>query len=236
MSQPLDQFVARLLALASVDEETGARRLPPERELGDALGLSRGALREQLSVLERLGFLRRTQGRGTYLDTPSFGFVRTYFAIARSLGYITDVHVAEARVLIEEAVADSAARGATAAQIAGLRETVDRMLAAEKAGDLRRVHEADADFHLRLLQIVDNPVLRFLQEGLRRALDDDMRSRRESVTLGRAGEEFDRSHEQILDAIAARDPDAARLAMRRHFGITTDAAAGIRPLAPAATG
>ncbi len=236
MSQPLDQFVARLLALASVDEETGARRLPPERELGDALGMSRGALREQLSVLERLGFLRRTQGRGTYLDTPSFGFVRTYFAIARSLGYITDVHVAEARVLIEEAVADSAARGATAAQIAGLRETVDRMLAAEKAGDLRRVHEADADFHLRLLQIVDNPVLRFLQEGLRRALDDDMRSRRESVTLGRAGEEFDRSHEQILDAIAARDPDAARLAMRRHFGITTDAAAGIRPLAPAATG
>lgn len=236
MSQPLDQFVARLLALASVDEETGARRLPPERELGDALGMSRGALREQLSVLERLGFLRRTQGRGTYLDTPSFGFVRTYFAIARSLGYITDVHVAEARVLIEEAVADSAARGATAAQIAGLRETVDRMLAAEKAGDLRRVHEADADFHLRLLQIVDNPVLRFLQEGLRRALDDDMRSRRESVALGRAGEEFDRSHEQILDAIAARDPDAARLAMRRHFGITTDAAAGIRPLAPAATG
>jgi DNA-binding FadR family transcriptional regulator len=236
LSQPLDQFVARLLALASVDEETGARRLPPERELGDALGMSRGALREQLSVLERLGFLRRTQGRGTYLDTPSFGFVRTYFAIARSLGYITDVHVAEARVLIEEAVADSAARGATAAQIAGLRETVDRMLAAEKAGDLRRVHEADADFHLRLLQIVDNPVLRFLQEGLRRALDDDMRSRRESVALGRAGEEFDRSHEQILDAIAARDPDAARLAMRRHFGITTDAAAGIRPLAPAATG
>lgn len=236
MSQPLDQFVARLLALASVDEETGARRLPPERELGDALGMSRGALREQLSVLERLGFLRRTQGRGTYLDTPSFGFVRTYFAIARSLGYITDVHVAEARVLIEEAVADSAARGATAAQIAGLRETVDRMLAAEKAGDLRRVHEADADFHLRLLQIVDNPVLRFLQEGLRRALDDDMRSRRESVALGRAGEEFDRSHEQILDAIAARDPDAARLAMRRHFGITTDAAAGIRPLAPAAAG
>jgi DNA-binding FadR family transcriptional regulator len=236
LSQPLDQFVARLLALASVDEETGARRLPPERELGDAIGMSRGALREQLSVLERLGFLRRTQGRGTYLDTPSFGFVRTYFAIARSLGYITDVHVAEARVLIEEAVADSAARGATAAQIAGLRETVDRMLAAEKAGDLRRVHEADADFHLRLLQIVDNPVLRFLQEGLRRALDDDMRSRRESVALGRAGEEFDRSHEQILDAIAARDPDAARLAMRRHFGITTDAAAGIRPLAPAATG
>lgn len=234
MTEPLDQFVARLLALASVDEDTGARRLPPERELGDALGMSRGALREQLSVLERLGFLHRTQGRGTYLDTPSYGFVRTYFAIARSLGYITDLDVAEARVLIEEAVAESAARGATAAQIAGLRDTVERMVAAETAGDLRRVHEADADFHTRLLHIVDNPVLRFLQEGLRRALDDDMRSRRESVTRGQAGEEFDRSHEQILDAIEARDPDAARSAMRRHFGITSDAAAGRTALAHSA--
>lgn len=233
MTEPLDQFVARLLALATVDEETGARRLPPERELGEALGMSRGALREQLSVLERLGFLNRTQGRGTYLDTPSFGFVRTYFAIARSLGYITGPDVAEARVLIEEAVAESAARGASAEQIAGLRETVDRMISAERAGDLPRVHEADADFHLRLMQIVDNPVLRFLQEGLRRALDDDMRARRESVTRGHAGEEFDRSHEEILQAIAARDPDGARAAMRRHFGIATQTQSGAVSPSPA---
>lgn len=233
MTEPLDVFVTRLLGLATVDEETGARRLPPERELGDALGMSRGALREQLAVLERLGFLHRTQGRGTYLDTPSYGFVRTYFTIARSLGYITDAHVSEARVLVEEAVAEAAARKVSDAQIAALREALVRMAAAEESHDLQRAHEADADFHRRLLQVVDNPVLQFLQEGLRRALNDDMRARREAVTREGAGVDFDRSHEDIVDAIAAGDADAARLAMRRHFGITeTDAS----PAASTTTG
>jgi GntR family transcriptional repressor for pyruvate dehydrogenase complex len=226
VAEPLEDFVARLLALATEDEETGKRRLPPERELGDELGMSRGALREQLAVLERLGFLHRTQGRGTYIDTPSFGFVRTYFSIAHSLGYLTDADVANSRVLIEEAVAESAALTATPDQIAGLRESVDRMVAGEEAGDLDAVHEADADFHRRLLQIVDNPILQLLQQGLRRSLNEDMRARRRSVSRGRSGEAFDRAHADIVAAIADGDPDAARLAMRRHFGITraTDAA------------
>ncbi|MGA7148219.1 MAG: FCD domain-containing protein [Microbacterium sp.] len=226
MPESLEQFAARLLELATIEEETGARRLPPERELCEALGMSRGALREQFAVMERLGFLHRTQGRGTYLDTPSYGFVRTYFTVARSLGYITEAHVAEARVLLEEAVAESAARSATPDQIAGLREAVERMVMGEETGDLDVVHQADADFHRRLLRIVDNPVLQFLQEGLRRALDEDMRARRDTVTRDQAGIVFDDSHSDIVEAIAAGDPDAARLAMRRHFGITAEWDAG----------
>lgn len=224
MADSLDSFVERLLALATIDEESGSRRLPPERELGEALGMSRGALREQLAVLERLGFLQRTQGRGTYLDTPSYGFVRTYFTIARSLGYIADAEVTEARVMVEEAVAEAAARSATPEEIDGLREALERMHSGERDGDSVRILEADADFHRRLLHIVDNPVLKFLQEGLRRALTDDMRARRESAARDRVGVAFDRSHEDIVDAIEARDPEAARYAMRRHFGITDDRA------------
>ncbi|WP_214467618.1 FadR/GntR family transcriptional regulator [Microbacterium flavescens] len=227
MQEPLARFVARLLELATVDEETGARRLPPERELGDALGMSRGALREQLSVLESLGFLHRTQGRGTYLDTPSYGFVRTYFAIARSLGYITDPHVSEARMLIEEAVAEAAARKVTPPQLNELRDSLDRMNAAEEAGDIELAHEADADFHRRLLDVVDNPVLQLLREGLQRALSDDMRARREAVARDGSGGEFDLSHEDIFAAIAAGDPEGARMAMRRHFGIATTAETGV---------
>ena len=233
MQEPLDRFVCRLLELATADEETGARRLPPERELGDALGMSRGALREQLSVLERLGFLRRTQGRGTYIDTPSYGFVRMYFAIAQSLGYITDPHVAEARVLVEESVAEAAARKATPSQIDELRESLERMNAAEASGDIERAHEADADFHRRLLDMVGNPVLHLLREGLQRALDDDMRARREAVTRDGSGTEFDRSHDDIVSAIESGDPEGARIAMRRHFGIT---ATGITSTGSTATG
>lgn len=222
----LEALVARLLKLATIDEESGRRRLPPERELCESLGVSRGALREQLAVLERLGFLHRTQGRGTYIGTPSFGFVRSYFSIAHSLGYLSDADVAESRELIEAAVAESAALRATDEQIAGLREAVDRMVAGDASDDMDAVHAADADFHRRLLRIVDNPILQLLEQGMRESLRQDMRARRLSVSPGRAGETFDRAHTEIVDAVAARDPDAARLAMRRHFAI----AAGTAPV------
>ena len=210
----------RLRDLATIDDETGARRLPPERELGDALGVSRGALREQLAVLERLGFLHRTQGRGTYLASPSYDFVRTYFRIARELGYLTDDEFSESRVLLEEAVAEAAARRATPEQVEQLRRDVDRMLASEAAGDVEAARDADLAFHRRLQRMVDNSVLRFLHEGLSHVLRDDIAARR----LGGAGEApgernpADAVHYEIIDAIEAGDPDAARLAMRRHFG------------------
>lgn len=221
MPDPLEALVARLLELATVDEETGRRRLPPERELCEALGMSRGALREQLAVLERLGFLHRTQGRGTYIENPSYDFVRTFFAIARELGYLTDAEFSESRVLLEEALAEAAALRATPEQIAALRADVDRMVASNAAGDTADAQDADVAFHRRLQRVVDNSVLRFLHEGLSHVLRDDIGARRLEVARGAAGANGHRTdsiHYEIIDAIEARDAVGARLAMRRHFG------------------
>jgi GntR family transcriptional repressor for pyruvate dehydrogenase complex len=224
----LEAFVARLLELSTVDKAGGGRRLPPERVLCEELGVSRGALREQLAVLERLGFLRRVQGRGTYLTKPPYDFVRTFFAIARGLGYLTDAEFAESRVLLEEAITEQAARRATPAQIAALRREVDRMVALHEAGDWAGAHDADVAFHERLHAMIDNSVLRFLQEGLRPVLRDDIAARRLEVAKGAARpdaeQRTDGVHYEIVDAIEAHDPERARVAMRRHFG-------GVPPLA-----
>ncbi|WP_228484687.1 FadR/GntR family transcriptional regulator [Microbacterium cremeum] len=220
MPDQLEALVARLRELATLDEDTGRRRLPPERVLGESLGMSRGALREQLAVLERLGFIDRTQGRGTYLATPSYDFVRTYFRISRDLGYLTDAEFSESRLLLEEALSEAAARRATPEQVAQLRADVDRMVASQESGDFDDAREADIAFHWRLQHIVDNPVLRFLHEGLSHVLRDDIAARRQEVAEG-TREHDDRTdsvHYEIVDAIAAGDPVGARLAMRRHFG------------------
>jgi len=214
----LELLVARLVELATIDEATGMRRLPPERELCDALGISRGTLREQLAVLERLGFLTRTQGRGTYLSSPSYDFVRTFFAIARELGHLTDDEFAESRVLLEEALAEAAAHRATPDEVAGLRAEVDRMVASQSAGDSADAHEADVAFHRRLQTVVDNSVLQFLHEGLSHVLRDDIAARRLAVAEAPEDVRSDSIHYEIVDAIAAGDPAGARSAMRRHFG------------------
>ena len=88
MTDQLDEFVVRLIEVSN-PESSGARRLPPERELCAALNVSRGALREQLATLQSLGILRRRQGHGSYIDAPDASFLRTYFTVMRRLDYLS---------------------------------------------------------------------------------------------------------------------------------------------------
>lgn len=218
----LESFVVRLAELAREEPGASGRRLPPERELGDLLGLSRGALREHLTVLERLGFLHRVQGRGTYIDAPGDDFVRSYFTISRELGYLTDGQFAESRVFLEEAVAELAAKRATPDDVVVLRALVDEMVEATRRGDDDAAFEADVAFHRTLQGMVDNPVLRSMHEGLSQVLRETIRARRLEAVAKEDPDDTgalttDSVHYAIVDALEAGDADAARRAMRRHF-------------------
>ncbi|MGK9149108.1 FCD domain-containing protein [Plantibacter flavus] len=222
MAIPLEALVGRLVDLAIPEPGTTARRLPPERELGEALQMSRGALREQLSVLELLGFLHRTQGRGTYIDAPGDAFVRSWFTISRQLGYLTDEQFASSRRLLEESVAEAAAGIVTDEQVALLRGDVDRMIAATRADDHDAALDADVAFHSRLNAIVDNPILGLLHEGFSHVLREAIRTRRLLAVEVESPDAdgvrtTDSVHYAVVDALAARDPEASRRAMRRHF-------------------
>ncbi len=68
-STPLHEQVRSLLMH---EIETGAytegERLPPEPELCERFGVSRITVRRAVADLERLGFVRRQQGRGTFVS------------------------------------------------------------------------------------------------------------------------------------------------------------------------
>lgn len=222
MAEPLEALVARLVELATPEPGTTARRLPPERDLGEALQMSRGALREQLAVLERLGFLHRTQGRGTSIDAPGDDFVRSWFSISRQLGYLSDDQFARSRMMLEETVAEAAAGLVTDEAVAVLRDDVDRMIAATLAGDHDAALEADVDFHSRLNAIVDDPIFRLMHEGFSHVLRETIRQRRlRAIEVEQPDDHgvrrTDSVHYAVVDALASRDAEGARRAMRQHF-------------------
>jgi GntR family transcriptional repressor for pyruvate dehydrogenase complex len=221
MSDRLELLVSRLLELSTTDE-SGAKRLPPERDLGVALDISRGALRELLSQLENLGVLRRIQGHGTYIDAPDVTFIRTYFTLMRQLEYLSDDQFADAREMLEATVAASAAASATDAQVERLRSLVDLMIERTAEGDPTGALEADLAFHDALYAIVSNPIFTMLNEGLSHVLRSNMKVRRDLANAieersGDGSMNTDTVHYAIVDAIAAHDPDAARAAMHKHF-------------------
>jgi DNA-binding FadR family transcriptional regulator len=217
----LNWLATRLVEL-STPADGGALRLPPERELGASLSMSRGALREQLATLENLGVLRRRQGHGTYIDAPDASFLRTSFALMRRLGYLSEEQFTTARELLEETVASEAARRATDADITALRGLVDDLVRHSVNGESEAALEADVELHNRLFRIVDNPVFTMLNQGISHVLRENVRERRaiaaeRSVRLEDGTIATDTVHGDIVDALQAHDPDLARAAMRRHF-------------------
>lgn len=224
MGMDLALLVQSLAEQASPEPQTGRLRLPTERELVASLDVSRGALREQLSMLEILGFLDRTQGRGSYLDAPDARFIRLYFDLCRQLGHLSDEQFSSAREMLEVSVAEAAARRATADDVDDLRDLVDQMVQASGDGQDDRALEADLEFHRRLYRVVDNPIFTLLHDGLSHALRSEVVERRR-VAVEReprhAGKTrvIDTVHYGIVEAIAERDGEGARIAMRRHFTV-----------------
>ncbi|AUS77391.1 FadR family transcriptional regulator [Actinoalloteichus sp. AHMU CJ021] len=234
MEPHLITLVDALRQAATPEEHTGRLRLPPERELGARLAMSRATLREQLSSLEMLGFLHRTQGRGTYLEVPDANFMRLYFSLAMRLGHISGPQFERARELLELSVAAEAATLASPEDVRALRADVDAMVESSLAGRVEAATDADFTFHHRLFRIVDNPMFDFLHDGIGYVLRDELTARRAAALAaerraGRDGWETDHVHYEVVDAIEAGDPRAAREAMARHFTLWRDLTARSTP-------
>lgn len=126
----------------------------------------------------------------------------------------------EFRLLLEPAAARHAAEHASTEQLARLRGMQDDM-AALVEGERRPTYGAfglrDAAFHDLVADCAGNQVVREALARLHthvhlfRLLYDS------EVTFLAMGE-----HEEVLSAIAARDPDAAAYAMRRHILLSRD--------------
>ncbi|WP_307831837.1 FadR/GntR family transcriptional regulator [Prauserella cavernicola] len=220
----LSYLVRSLAEQATPEPDTGRLRLPTERELVTSLEISRGTLREQLSMLEMLGFLDRTQGRGSYLGTPDASFFQLYFDLSSQLEHLSSTQFRSAREMLEISVAEATARQATADDVDDLRALVDEMVGASAAGDDDRALEADLEFHRRLFHIVDNPIFSLLHDGLSHVLRSEVVDRRrtaverEPLTEGKT-RVIDTVHYGIVEAVGERDGEGARVAMRRHFDV-----------------
>ena len=185
-------------------------RLPPERDLAARLRVGRGTLRKAFDALEREGLIRRRVGHGTFVERQRPG----YDAALRLDTAPTPADVMETRLLVEPAIAATAALRADTREIETLRHLAD----ADPDGDWREWERRDNAFHTALASASRNPLLVGLLETLHqmRRREDWSRLRRLSHTPERQRVNV-AGHQAIVEAIARRDPEAAAAAMRSHL-------------------
>lgn len=116
-------------------------RLPPEHELAESLGVSRGSLREAVRALSQINVLDVRRGDGTYVTSlePKELLSGLIFAIqllqARGLTEVLEVR----RLLLPPAAALAAQR-VTDEQLSELRAVIDELEAAEEPDDVATLH------------------------------------------------------------------------------------------------
>lgn len=195
--------------------------LPSERELCDSFGVSRTAVREALFALQQSGVIDLENGRRARVVEPSAE--KMIDDLAGPAKFILSRpdrlrQLQEARMLFEGFLARIAAIEATDEQIAGIEEALEENRAS--LGNNERFVETNITFHLRIAQVCNNIFLDSLHSAVQKWLSEHRRVAIKSA--GAANRAFTR-HQEIFNAIRARDPDAAEAAMRTHLQESIDA-------------
>ncbi len=187
-------------------------QLPTERELVDTFKVSRASVREAIRYLESMKFVKSRQGDGTYVIASSEEALIQPLATALFLEKDSLMDIFTIRKFIEPQVAQLAAENATASEINELEEILEEQ--AKDLGNGLNLTKTDSEFHNLLTRTAKNRVL----ERLLFAILDLLAQTREKYLQveGRAQKSL-KGHQKILSAIKARNPVAARQAMRRHL-------------------
>ncbi|SDR31536.1 FCD domain-containing protein [Pseudovibrio sp. Tun.PSC04-5.I4] len=189
-------------------------RLRPERQIAEEMSVSRSLLREAMIMLEIEGLIDVRKGSGTYVvrlpnTEPT--------AATANLGDIGPFELLQARQLMESNIAAFAATMVTKTDILRMRQALEkeRTEIAQGSGG----YEADEEFHLLIAEATQNSVLvdmvrNLWQQRSRSKMWDKLHERIFDHTYR---EEWLKDHQDILDSLKRRDPQAAKQAMWQHL-------------------
>lgn len=189
-------------------------RLPSERALADQFEVSRTSVREAIIAMELQGTVEVRGGSGAYLVQPPLrAFGTSAFMPEAGPG---PFELLRARSLIESEIAAVAAESRKDSDLDEIFEALAdmRLYVDDKAANIA----ADRRFHLGIAKSTGNSVLLQMVTAMWNQAKSPVWAKMDqhfhTVALR---ESFQQEHQQVFDALLARDPAAARAAMRSHL-------------------
>jgi DNA-binding GntR family transcriptional regulator len=169
-------------------------------ELAEQLGISRTPVREALLALEMEGLVTSVPNCGTYVAISSPEEV---------------IHVYQVRSALESLAVRLATPAIPDDKLQSMRVAFDQAQAAIDAGDFEQYSRCDLEFHMLILDHVDNDILvNMIRKMEDRVYRIRIRARQRSTQhLVQAHKE----HRLVLDALLARDGQRAEAMMKLHL-------------------
>jgi len=189
-------------------------RLPPERELAEAMGISRSLINIAILELESRGFVSIVPRRGTFVN--DFKKQGTPQMLLSLMHYDTDKmdwtlfdNLMDTRRLLEYECTRLAIQNASDEDLAPIAEALDMM---ERQDSADRFIEGNFLFHHALMSASGNAIYAMIFNSFEPAIRYFLK---QFFSGGERYEESIRSHRALMEAISARDEAAALAAMHR---------------------
>lgn len=203
-----DKVAEQLLEKIHSGELTPGSRLPNETELADQFEISRGVIREALTILQAQGYIRRRPKEGTFIE-ENFQSRSVSMPIGEILRSATYLDLIEFREAMEIKIAHLVIERATDEDIAELIEAARGV-----AGDDQGRRTIDHYFHYKLAELSGNIFfMNFIDTYY------DLIS--EIAAIGRTYEsrriQITEEHSAIAEAIRDRDHGRTEKAVVHHM-------------------
>lgn len=204
-----------ILGRAIVTGRYDGRQFPIEADIAKAHGVSRSVIREAVKMLTAKGLLSARPRQGTVVEPAAswnlFDPDVLRWSLERKFSIDLLRQFNQLRVGIEPEAAALAAIVHDKESLAAIRSGLDAMRVGRHGGEAL---EADIAFHIAVLRATGNPFyvqLRSVVEtALRVSIQFTNRIKGHTASI--------EDHAAAAAAIAARDPNGARIAMRKIIG------------------
>ncbi|MED7947633.1 FadR/GntR family transcriptional regulator [Streptomyces sp. BE20] len=188
-------------------------------QLEQEIGVSKTVLREALRVLASKGLIESRQKRGTFVrpradwNLLDADLLRWQGTGVPDKGFLANL--GEVRSIMEPAAARLAAQRREEADLADLADALERMAAA--GDDTHAAVEADLAFHRALLAAAHNELLTRMEV----VIEAGLRVRDHLVHSAEHWADPVPAHRAVMDAVRARDPQAAEHAVQHLLAQAT---------------
>jgi DNA-binding GntR family transcriptional regulator len=191
-------LIVQALTKAIVEHRLQPGAKLAEQKLADHFGVSRTLVRQALLQLSQHQLIRLEPSRGAFVAAPSVLEAKQVFGLRR---------------IIEAEMIRQFSRQATPAQLKVLKDHVAREKKAMDRKDTAASNELLGDFHVRMAEMAGNEVLAQVLSQLT--------TRCSLITLmyqsAPAAEHSHEEHEQIIEALAAKNEARAVSLMASHL-------------------
>ncbi len=199
VNKSLSEQVLDALRDAILDGDLKPGNTLVETDLAAQLGVSRAPLREALRILSAEGLVEAVPYHGTKIRALTRADIEEIYSL---------------RAALEQFAIQRVIRNGDPTAVDQLRAHYEDMLAAARAGDLKKVNEFDRNFHRTLIILSNHGLLLATWNGLY------LRVRQVMALLNKTNRDVTQiayNHLPIIDALADGDEARAMAAIEQHI-------------------